>query len=179
MPSLPKTTFNVGVVSGGTSVNTISGSASFLVDLRSDSGSELERLAEELLRAVDRAVEAENSRWAPETPPVRAEVEVKGVRPAGTQSPDCPIVTAAFEAARMLGIQPELRDESSTDANIPISMGIPAIAVGRGGREGGIHTTEEWFEPVEAWLGPQRDLLLLLLLAGLEGVTEPVVQKKR
>ena len=57
MPSLPKTTFNVGVVSGGTSVNTISGSASFLVDLRSDSGSELERLAEELLRAVDRAVE--------------------------------------------------------------------------------------------------------------------------
>ena len=50
---------------------------------------------------------------------------------------------------------------------------------GRGGREGGIHTTEEWFEPVEAWLGPQRDLLLLLLLAGLEGVTEPVIQKKR
>ena len=179
VPSLPKTTFNVGVVSGGTSVNTISGSASFLVDLRSDSGRELERLAEELLRAVDRAVEEENSRWAPEAPPVRAEVEVKGVRPAGTQSPDCPIVTAAFEAARMLGIQPELRDESSTDANIPISMGIPAIAVGRGGREGGIHTTEEWFEPVEAWLGPQRDLLLLLLLAGLEGVTEPVVQKKR
>ena len=136
-------------------------------------------LTEEFLRAIDQAVEDENRRWGADQPPVKAEVEVKGIRPAGTQSPDCPIVTAAFEAARMLGIQPELRHESSTDANIPISMGIPAIAVGRGGRESGIHTTREWFEPVEAWLGPQRDLLLVLLLAGLEGVTEPVIQKKR
>ena len=177
-PRLPKTTFNVGVVSGGTSVNTIAASASLLMDIRSDSDSELERLTQEFLRAVDRAVEAENSRWAPDKPPVKAEVEVKGIRPAGTQPPDCPIVTAAFEAARMLGIQPELRDESSTDANIPISMSIPAIAVGRGGREGGVHTTHEWFEPVEAWLGPQRDLLLLLLLAGLEGCVEPVIEKR-
>lgn len=177
VPRLPKTTFNVGVVSGGTSVNTISGSASLLMDIRSDSDSELQRLTEEFLRAVDRAVEAENSRWAPDMTPVKAEIEVKGIRPAGTQSPDCPIVKAAFEAARMLNIQPELRDESSTDANIPISMGIPAIAVGRGGREGGIHTTREWFEPVEAWLGPQRDLLLILLLAGLEGCVEPAVTR--
>lgn len=177
-PRQPKTTFNVGVVSGGTSVNTISGSASLLMDIRSDSDSELERLTGEFLQAVDRAVEAENSRWAPDQPPVKAEVEVKGVRPAGTQPPDCPIVKAAFEAARMLNIQPELRDESSTDANIPISMGIPAIAVGRGGREGGIHTTDEWFEPVEAWLGPQRDLLLVLLLAGLGGCVDPVIEKR-
>lgn len=179
VPRLPKTTFNVGVVSGGTSVNTIPGSASLLMDIRSDSDSELERLTEEFLRAVDQAVEAENSRWAPDMMPVKAEVEVKGVRPAGTQSPDCPIVTAAFEAARMLNIQPELRDESSTDANIPISMGIPAIAVGRGGREGGVHTTREWFEPVEAWLGPQRDLLLILMLAGLEGCADPVIEKRK
>lgn len=179
VPRLPKTTFNVGVVSGGTSVNTIPGSASLLMDIRSDSDSELERLTQEFLWAVDQAVEAENSRWAPDMMPVKAEVEVKGVRPAGTQSPDCPIVTAAFEAARMLNIQPELRDESSTDANIPISMGIPAIAVGRGGREGGVHTTREWFEPVEAWLGPQRDLLLVLLLAGLEGCADPVIEKRK
>lgn len=179
VPRLPKTTFNVGMVNGGTSVNTIPGSASLLMDIRSDSDSELERLTQEFLRAVDQAVEAENSRWAPDMMPVKAEVEVKGVRPAGTQSPDCPIVTAAFEAARMLNIQPELRDESSTDANIPISMGIPAIAVGRGGRESGVHTTREWFEPVEAWLGPQRDLLLVLLLAGLEGCADPVIEKRK
>ena len=178
VPDLPKTTFNVGVVSGGTSVNTIASSASLLMDIRYDSDSELERLTGEFLRAIDRAVEAENHRWAPDQPPVKAEVEVKGIRPAGAQPPDCPIVTAAFEAARMLGIQPELRDESSTDANIPISMSIPAITVGRGGREGGVHTTHEWFEPVEAWLGPQRDLLLLLLLAGLEGCVEPVIEKR-
>ena len=178
-PRLPKTTFNVGVVSGGTSVNTISASASMLMDIRSDSDSELERLTQEFLRAVDQAVEAENSRWAPDKPPVKAEVEVKGIRPAGTQPPDCPIVMAAFEAARMLHIQPELRDESSTDANIPISMGIPAITVGRGGREGGVHTLHEWFEPVEAWLGPQRDLLLVLLLAGLEGCVAPAIEKRK
>lgn len=178
-PRLPKTTFNVGVVSGGTSVNTISASASLLMDIRSDSDSELERLTQEFLRSVEQAVETENSRWASDMPPVKAEIEVKGVRPAGTQSPNCPIVTAAFEAARMLNIQPELRDESSTDANIPISMGIPAITVGRGGREGGVHTVHEWFEPVEAWLGPQRDLLLVLLLAGLEGCVEPTIKKRK
>ena len=179
VPRLPKTTFNVGVVSGGTSVNTISASASLLMDIRSDSDDELERLTQEFLQAVDQAVQAENSRWSPGLPPVKAEIEVMGIRPAGTQSPDCPIVTAAFQAARMLGIEPELRDESSTDANIPISMGIPAIAVGRGGREGGIHTVQEWYEPVEAWLGPQRDLLLILLLAGLEGCADPVIEKRR
>ena len=176
VPALPKTTFNVGVVSGGTSVNTIPAAASLLMDMRSDSDSELEHLTQSFFHAVEQAVEDENRRWPPQQPQVKAEIAVKGVRPAGTQPPDCPIVTAALEAARMLGIRAELRYESSTDANIPISLGIPAIAVGRGGREGGIHTVHEWFEPVEAWLGPQRDLLLLLLLAGLEGCTEPMIQ---
>ena len=176
VPALPKTTFNVGVVSGGTSVNTIPAAASLLMDMRSDSDSELEHLTQSFFHAVEQAVEDENRRWPPQQPQVKAEIAVKGVRPAGTQPPDCPIVTAALEAARRLGIRAELRYESSTDANIPISLGIPAIAVGRGGREGGIHTVHEWFEPVEAWLGPQRDLLLLLLLAGLEGCTEPMIQ---
>ncbi len=86
---------------------------------------------------------------------------------------------AAFRAAELLGIEPEYRYESSTDANIPISMGIPAITVGRGGEEDGIHTLQEWYEPKEAWLGPQRDLLLMILLAGAEGVCEPAIKKKR
>ena len=72
----------------------------------------------------------------------------------------------------MLGITPELRDESSTDANIPISLGIPAITVGRGGEEGGVHTIHEWFKPVDAYLGPQKNMLLILLLSGVEGVCD-------
>lgn len=176
-PELPKTTFNVGVISGGTSVNTISASASMLMDIRSDSDEELERLTQEFMDAIESAVQEENDRWEADKPPVEAKIEVKGVRPAGTQSTDCPIVKAAFDAAKNLGIEPELRDESSTDANIPISMGIPAITVGRGGNEGGVHTVHEWFEPVEAWLGPQRDMLLILMLAGYDGEFEPVINK--
>lgn len=176
-PKYPKTTFNVGVINGGTSVNTISASASMLVDLRSDSREELERLGRELRTAVESAVEEENCRWESEEK-LQVRMTMCGNRPAGTQDPDSPIVRTAWEAALLVGIQPELRYESSTDANVPISMGIPAIAVGRGGNEGKMHTVQEWFEPVEAWLGPQRDLLLVLGLGGLDGVIEPALKKR-
>ena len=170
-PELPKTTFNVGGIEGGTSVNTIAAEASMLVDIRSDSEAELERLSGELQEVVNEAAAAENARWKREEK-VSVEIQTIGRRPAGMQSKDCKIVRAAWDAACALGIKPELRDESSTDANIPISMGIPAIAVGRGVKEGGIHTVHEWFEPADAWLGPQRDLLLMLALSGYEGFRE-------
>ena len=178
VPDEPKTTFNVGVIQGGTSVNTISGSASMLVDLRSDSEEELNRLDKELHKVIRQAVEEENARWDASKPQIKVQIEGRGVRPAGAQPKDCAIVKAAFRAAELLGIEPEYRYESSTDANIPISMGIPAITVGRGGEEDGIHTLQEWYEPKEAWLGPQRDLLLMILLAGAEGVCEPVIEKR-
>lgn len=178
VPNEPKTTFNVGVIQGGTSVNTISGSASMLVDLRSDSEEELNRLDKELHKVIKQAVEEENARWDASKPQIKVQIEGRGVRPAGAQPKDCAIVKAAFRAAELLGIEPEYRYESSTDANIPISMGIPAITVGRGGEEDGIHTLQEWYEPKEAWLGPQRDLLLMILLAGAEGVCEPVIEKR-
>ena len=164
VPKNPKTTFNVGVIQGGTSVNTIASKASMLIDIRSDSKEELENMTEKMKAAVKRAAEQETTRWESDEK-VTVEITPKGVRPAGTQEKECAIVQAAIEASKMLGIQPQLRDESSTDANIPISMGIPAIALGRGGKEGGVHTKEEWFEADEAWLGPQRDVLCLLLLA--------------
>lgn len=177
VPEKPKTTFNVGVIQGGTSVNTIAAEASMLVDLRSDSEEELNRLDQELHDIVKWAVREENARWEADQPQVEAKMEARGVRPAGAQPKDCPIVRAAFEAAKLLGIQPEYRYESSTDANIPIHMGIPAITVGRGGEEAGIHTVQEWYEPKDAWLGPQRDILLLILLAGMEEVCDPVIRK--
>lgn len=178
VPNEPKTTFNVGVIQGGTSVNTISGSASMLVDLRSDSEEELNRLDKELHKVIEQAAQEENARWDASKPQIKVQIEERGVRPAGAQPKDCAIVKAAFRAAELLGIEPEYRYESSTDANIPISMGIPAITVGRGGEEEGIHTLQEWYEPKEAWLGPQRDLLLMILLAGAEGVCEPAIEKR-
>jgi tripeptide aminopeptidase len=178
VPKNPKTTFNVGIVEGGMSVNTISASCSMLVDIRSDSVVELNRLSAELQAAVDLAVKAENKRWE-SNEKVIAEIIMKGNRPAGVQPQDCMIVKTAWEAAELLGIEPELRYESSTDANIPISMGIPAITVGRGGKEGRVHTVHEWFEPVDAFLGPQKDLLLILGLAGLDGCFEHRISYKR
>lgn len=177
VPKHPKTTFNVGVVEGGTSVNTIPARASLLADIRSDSREELERLSTELERAVDEAVSEENSRWE-SLDAVSARIKLVGMRPAGSQSPDSKIVKAAWNAALALGIEPELRDESSTDANIPISMGIPAIAVGRGGNEGQVHTVQEWFEPADSYLGPQKDLLLILALSGYREYREFQLDKR-
>lgn len=176
VPSEPKTTFNVGVINGGTSVNTISAECSLLIDMRSDSSDELIKLDENLKMAVEEAVNEENARWKAGDR-VSAEMISCGVRPAGKQDKDCAVVRTAWEAAGLVGLTPELRYESSTDSNIPISMGIPAVTVGRGGSEGGMHTVKEWFVPDNSWLGPQRDLLIILALAGLEDCMEPRAEK--
>lgn len=168
---LPKTTFNVGVVEGGTSVNSIPGRCSMLVDLRSNSMEELQGLTRALFDAAEEAVKKENARWErPEK--VKVTFEQKGQRPAGTQPKEACIVRAAWEATRAAGLIPEYREESSTDANIPISLGIPAVAIGRGGDGGGTHTLHEWFEPHEAFKGPQKALLLILALVGYEDFTK-------
>lgn len=161
----PKTTFNVGVIDGGTSVNSIPGQCSMLVDLRSDSPEELERLTQELFYAVETAVCQENARWERKEK-VTAAFTKKGRRPGGAQPKDSLIVRAAWDATLAAGLTPEYRTESSTDANIPISLGIPAISVGRGGDGGGTHTLHEWFEPHEAYKAPQKTLLLILALSG-------------
>jgi acetylornithine deacetylase/succinyl-diaminopimelate desuccinylase-like protein len=171
VPKSPKTTFNVGVVQGGTSVNTISQSASLLVDLRSTGEVELKLLSESLYQAMEQAAAEENARWVSDKP-VQVEIRECGDRPAGSQDAEAPIVRIAREASVLIGIEPELVGAKSTDANVPISMGIPAITVGRGGRESGVHTLQEWFVPDQEWLGPQRDLLLLLGLGGLDGCIE-------
>jgi tripeptide aminopeptidase len=171
VPEFPKTTFNVGVIKGGTSINTVSESASMLVDIRSDSSLEIQRLTSELKTAVDSAVQSENNRGIRKEK-ISADVEMVGNRPAGTQDPQCSIVQAAWKAALAVGLVPELRNESSTDANVPISLGIPAICVGRGGLDGANHTLHEWYENVGGYLAIQRDLLLTLALSGFEGYRE-------
>ena len=171
VPSDPKTTFSVGVVNGGTSVNVISAEASMLVDMRSVDPEALNALSQKFHQAVNEAVEEENVRWTVgnDEDAVTMTMEQKGKRPAGTQVRDCQIVQAAHAANQAVGMETFYIGAASTDANIPISLGIPAITVGWGGKGGGEHTIHEWYEQAESYKGPQRDLLLLLALSGFEG----------
>ncbi|WP_327078165.1 M20/M25/M40 family metallo-hydrolase [Edaphobacillus lindanitolerans] len=174
-PEKPKTTYNVGIVGGGTSVNTIAERAEMVLDLRSNSEKELARLEREALRIIHQAAEEEN-RFRGRTDAITVELKQVGDRPAGSQDPDSPIVRAASEAVRALGLEPTLEAASSTDSNVPIHLGIPAVTLGGGGDFGGCHTLGEWFDPKDAFAGVQKILLTVLALVGVAGVSEPVLE---
>jgi tripeptide aminopeptidase len=155
----PGTSFNFGVIRGGISVNAIPRDAMMEVDLRSIAAGPLDNLDRQLRRAVAEAAGASG---------VECRIEMMGERPSGTTSEATPIVQAAMEVTRRFGVEPQL-DVGSTDANLPISMGIPAIAIGGGGSAGNVHTPEEWFDPTRRDMGIQRLLALIAVLADLEG----------
>lgn len=157
----PKSAVNVGLIEGGSSVNAIAQTARAKVDIRSESNEKIDELVELLSAAVDRARDLENQRAA--TGKVSAKVKEIGSRPAAALPEKSPILQYIRAVDAHLGIRSHL-DCSSTDANIPISMGIPAIAIGAGGVGGGAHTTQEWFRPEGRDLGLKRILLLLILL---------------
>ncbi|TWT00078.1 M20/M25/M40 family metallo-hydrolase [Planomicrobium sp. CPCC 101079] len=171
----PKTTFSVGEVKGGTSVNAIAQEASMAVDLRSNDAGALAELDERFLTIVKKAAEAENAKWNDS----RITVDIKrfGNRPPASQSADAPIVKVAAAAVEAIGGTPELCTPSSTDANYPMSLGIPAITIGLGGIFGGAHTLEEWHNPGEGHLGVQKSLMTVLGLAGVKN-TSPALLKK-
>ena len=175
-PKQPKTTFTVGTVRGGTSVNAIAGEAVMEVDMRSAENPSLQNIEAEILKAIEEAVGEENVRWGREE--ISADIRLVGDRPAGVQPPDAPIVQAALLATRAVGLEPMLEEASSTDSNLPISLGIPAVTLARGGASGNTHSLGEWFDPNDAYLGPQRDLLTVLALVGVEGVTKPLLSKR-
>ncbi len=154
----PGTTFNFGIVRGGISVNVIPREATMEVDLRSAARAGIEDLESQLRRAIAESVRSSQ---------VECAIEIMGDRPSGTTALDSPIVQAAFEVTRRFGLEP-LPDIGSTDANIPISLGLPAIALGAGGNSGNVHTPEEWFDPVHRTLGIQRLLALIAVLAELD-----------
>jgi acetylornithine deacetylase/succinyl-diaminopimelate desuccinylase-like protein len=167
VPTKPKATFNVGIVSGGQTVNSIPAEVSMEVDLRSESPQELSRLDRMLHAAVDSAVAAEKARWPRSTVPLAATFTDLGLRPASAQGDDAPIVRAALAAGRTVGFTPEL-DASSTDANIAMSLGVPAVTLDGGGRGLGSHSLSESYEDgPSGWLGPQWAALLVLSLAGV------------
>ncbi len=176
-PADPKTTFNVGRVRGGTGATAIAEDAVMDVDVRSNAADELERTAAEVIAIIEASARDENARW--NSSELSVAIEDLGARPAGTQPRDQPIVRAAVAAVRSLGIEQLQFGASSTDCNIPISLGIPAIAIPGGGKSGGNHSLTEWFDPTLGHLGPQNAFLTVLTLAGIEGATQPQLPRRR
>ncbi|HEX7176512.1 MAG TPA: M20/M25/M40 family metallo-hydrolase [Pyrinomonadaceae bacterium] len=167
-PPSPRTTFNVGRVRGGEGVNVIPREAEMDVDLRSESADELARLDAFFRRAAREAADEENAARRPGTPPLELEVKLIGDRPGGVTPPTSPLVRLAEEATRAVGSRPQL-DCSSTDSNLPISLGVPALTLGSGGASGNSHTHEEWYDPRGRDLGLKRALLVILGTIGLAG----------
>jgi len=165
-PHDPRTTFNVGRIEGGTGVNVIPHEATMYVDLRSASGEELRRLDAFFRRAVREAIDDENTNHRKNEPLLEAEVQLIGDRPSGQTPADSLLVELAVAATSVVGCVPRL-DQASTDSNIPISMGIPAITLGGGGASGNSHTLEEWYDPRDRDLGLKRALLVMLGIVGL------------
>src|SRR5216684_2883754 len=171
VPATPKTTFNIGVIRGGTSVNSIPESASMRVDIRSTSTTEMERVERALRAALDRAIEDETRAAEPRSSSrrpfgVTCEFVTIGNRPAGELESNARILQVIRAVDTQLGNVAQVQ-RASTDANIPLSLGREAIAIGGGGSGGGAHTLQEWFDCNGRELGLRRILLTMLTLSGV------------
>ena len=174
VPTTPKTTFNVGVISGGTSVNSIPFSGTMDLDMRSETAEALDAVDQQIVKILGNALDAENDRWIKQTG-ARAEraklsmdIDTIGLRPANsTQTDASPIVATAIAAGRALGFTPKT-GASSTDANLPMSLGVPAITIDGGGSGSGAHSLGETYDDgPSGYLGPQWAALLVAALAGV------------
>lgn len=165
-PVKPKTTFNVGRIEGGTSVNSIARTASLEMDMRSESAAELAKLDAEFKKSAQASLEEENSRWTSER---KLTVEVKeiGNRPTGSQSETAPIVQIAASANQFFNLKNDF-NASSTDSNVPISLGIPAITIDGGGNDRGTHSLDEQWDSTGSDIGSQRALLIVLKIIGVK-----------
>lgn len=166
VPKQPKTTFNVGRIEGGTSVNSIAHTAWMEVDMRSESATALAVIDSNFRRAVQKALDEENTFW---NHPTKLSVDIKliGERPTGEQPPNAPIVLVALAADSALGIRSRL-SAGSTDSNIPIGLGIPALTIDGGGEGRGAHSLNESFDTTNSHLGTQRALLITLGIVGVK-----------
>lgn len=164
VPAQPRTTFNIGQVQGGTSINSIPFSAAIKVDIRSGSAAEIRRLSALLEKAVRQAVEAENTRAT--SGKLAFELQEIGERPAADLPENARILETVRAVDRYLGIRSRV-ERSSTDANIPLSLGIEAVSLGGGGQGGAAHSPNEWYDPTGRALGLKRLLLSIVALAGL------------
>ncbi|NYE60311.1 acetylornithine deacetylase/succinyl-diaminopimelate desuccinylase-like protein [Duganella sp. 1224] len=175
VPAQPKVTFNVGVVEGGQSVNSIAAEASLLIDIRSADAPLLAKVEQQIKAAIQQGVDDTNQRWNSKA--ITAGVALIGDRPAGRVAADALIVRTALAAAKVQGRPALLDGAHSTDANLPMSLGIPAITMSGGGSSGGYHSEKlEWWSARNAHTGPQNVMLTILGLAGVQGVAEPLIR---
>ena len=167
IPTDPRSSFNFGTIEGGTSVNSIPSSSAVKIDLRSEDEGELGPLEAALREAMQAGVKDEASATQSASDALQLNFRLLGTRPAGKLPDDSPLVATIRNVDRYLGNRSRL-ERSSTDANIPLSMGIPAVALGGGGRGGGSHTLDEWYDPTGRELGLRRLFLTVVSLAGVE-----------
>lgn len=173
VPTEPRTTFNVGMIEGGTSVNSISATASMDIDMRSEQPAALAELDGRVRTAIATALDAENARWPNSRAKLTVRIDTIGIRPAGAQPDSAYIVRVAQGAGRVLGFDAPT-GASSTDSNLPISLGIPAITIDGGGRGRGAHSLDETYDDGDkGWLGPQWAALVVASLAGVSATPIP------
>jgi acetylornithine deacetylase/succinyl-diaminopimelate desuccinylase-like protein len=169
MPAAPRSSASVTRIGGGTSINSIPHRAWLEVDLRSTTERGLRFLADEVVTAAYAAERMVNETRNQNTDPLELDIEIIGRRPCGRVADEHPLARAAASATELIGRQPEFV-VASTDANVPLSLGIPAITIGAGGSGGGAHTEGEWFDNVDGSLGVVRAATIVLCAAGMPGV---------
>jgi tripeptide aminopeptidase len=170
LPNDPRSSFNFGIIEGGTSVNSIPARVAVKIDLRSEDDSELNRMESALRDAMQAGIKEEMAAMPDariDADPLEVKFRSLGARPAGKAPDNSPLLETVQSIERYLG-NSSRSERSSTDANIPLSAGIPAIAVGGGGKGGGSHTLTEWYEPAGRELGLKRLFLIALSTAGIQ-----------
>ncbi len=168
VPATPRTSFNLGQIEGGTSVNSIPHEAKLKVDMRSEAEEEIAKLEAALRECVAAGVRDENENARDRSKgKLEWTVELIGSRPGGELAGDSALLTALRAADAAVGNESRI-ERSSTDANVPLSQGIDAIAIGAGGNGGGAHSLEEWYEPAGREMGLQRVLLTVVGVSGVE-----------
>jgi tripeptide aminopeptidase len=167
MPDEPRSSYNFAVIEGGTSVNSIPARAAVKVDLRSEDEAQVDKMERSLRDAMQAGAKDEMAAARGSNDSLQVEFRSLGSRPAGKLPENSPLLETLRSVDRFLGNRSRL-ERSSTDANIPLSLGIPAVSLGGGGRGGGSHTLAEWYDPSGRELGLKRLFLAIVALAGVQ-----------
>ncbi len=174
-PKFPRTVYNIGIVKGGTCVNTIPPDATMQIDIRSDGTKELKAITKKILDIVNQSVIDENKRWGVNS--LKASVQLIGERAGGYTPADSVIVQSFLGAIRANQSKELMLIGASTNAGVPISLGIPAIVIPPGGRHAGFHALSEAMDPKDAYKGAQIALTTILSLVGVKDVAAPLIAK--